>query len=90
MVALPGEGDFVVRVPGGELRMQPGSRFLGEVFGADVEGPADSVERIALTAAVSCWTRRRTSSRMAEPSFTTWNASRTVMASGSSSRIMFA
>jgi hypothetical protein len=83
----------VVRVPEGEFRVKPGGLFVGEVFGADLQSPADAIERIALAAAVprvSCWTRRRTSSTMADPSFTTWNASRTVMASGSSSRIALA
>lgn len=52
MVALPGQGDFVVRVPEGELGVEPGGLFIGEVFGADLQGPADAVERIALAAAV--------------------------------------
>lgn len=52
LVALPGQADFVVRVPEGELRVEPGGLFVGEVFGPDLQGPADAVERIALAAAV--------------------------------------
>jgi hypothetical protein len=74
LVALPGECNFVVRVPEGEFRVQPGSLFVGEVFGSDLQGLADPVEQIALAApgarACLCWTLRRTSSTMAEPSFT--------------------
>ena len=77
LIALPGEGDFLVGVPRGEFGIEPGSLFVGKVFGADLQGPADPVERISLASpvpSVSCWTRRRTSSTMAEPSFTTWKA----------------
>jgi hypothetical protein len=52
LVGLPGQGDFVVRVPEGEFRVQPGSLFVDEVFGADLQGPADPVERISLASAV--------------------------------------
>nr|WP_231497212.1 hypothetical protein [Arthrobacter sp. MA-N2] len=93
LVALPGQADFVVRVPEAEFGIEPGGLFVGEVFDADPQGPADSVERLPLRPRcprVSCCTRRRTSSTMADPSFTTWKASRMVMASGSSSRIAFA
>ena len=38
--------------PSGEFRVEPGGLFIGEVFGADLQGPADPVERIALAAAV--------------------------------------
>lgn len=65
--------DFVVRVPEGEFRVEPGGLFVGVVFGADLQGPADPLERFALAAAVprvSFCTRRRTSSTMADPSFT--------------------
>jgi hypothetical protein len=50
---------------------------------------ADPVKRVFLAArwpSVSCWTRRRTSSTIAEPGFSTWKSSRTGMASGSTSR----
>ncbi len=36
LVALPGEGDFMVRVPGFELRVQPGDLFVREVLEADL------------------------------------------------------
>jgi hypothetical protein len=52
LVALPGEGDFVVGVAEGELRVEPGGLFVGEVFGADLQRAADAVERVALAAAV--------------------------------------
>ncbi len=50
LVALPGQGDFVVGVPSGEFRIQPGGLLVGEMFGADLQGPANPVERISLTA----------------------------------------
>jgi len=53
LVALPGQGDFVVWVSEGELRVEPGGLFVSEVFGADLQGSADSVEGVALAAAVS-------------------------------------
>ena len=37
LVALPGEGDFVVRVPEGEFRVKSGDLFVGEVFGANLQ-----------------------------------------------------
>ncbi len=43
----------MVRVPGGEFRIEPGGLFIGEVLGADLQGPADAVERVALAAAVA-------------------------------------
>lgn len=52
LVALPGQGDYVVRVPEGELRIQSGGLFLIEMFGTDLQGPTDPVERIALAPAV--------------------------------------
>lgn len=52
LVALPGQCDFVVRVPEGEFRVEPGGLFVREVFGADLQGPADAVERVALAAAM--------------------------------------
>jgi hypothetical protein len=53
LVALPGEGDYVAGVPGGEFRIEPGGLFVGEVFGADLQRPADTKERIALASPVS-------------------------------------
>lgn len=53
LVALPGQGDFVAVIPGAELSIEPGGLFVGEVFGADLQGSTDSVERVALAAAVS-------------------------------------
>ena len=47
LVALPGEGDFVAGVPGGEFRIHPGRLFVGEMFGADLQGPAEAVKRVA-------------------------------------------
>jgi hypothetical protein len=79
--------------PGAEFRIEPGGLFFGELFGADLQGPANSVERIAPAAPVPqgvLQDARRTSSTMVEPSFRTWNASRTVMAPGSSSQIALA
>ena len=52
LVALPDQGDLVVRVPEGELRIESGGLFVGEVFGADLQGPTDPVEWVALAPAV--------------------------------------
>lgn len=53
LVALPGERDFVARVANSEFGIEPCRLFLGEVFGSDLQGPADPGERIALAAAVA-------------------------------------
>ena len=42
----------MVRVPGSEFRVEPGGLFVGKVFGADLQGPADPVERISLPSPV--------------------------------------
>lgn len=82
LVALPGERDFVVRSPAVSFASR--CLFLGEVFGADLQGPADPVERISFPAAVSQGVLLDASAGLidhGEPSITTWKASRTVMAS---------
>jgi len=48
LVTLPGQRDFVAVVPSCEVRIEACGLFLGEVFGADLQGSADAVERIAL------------------------------------------
>nr|WP_172804228.1 hypothetical protein [Arthrobacter sp. QXT-31] len=53
LVALPGQGDFVVRVPECELGVEPGGLFGGEVSGADLQHPADAEEGIALAGAMA-------------------------------------
>ncbi len=52
LVGLPGDGHFVVRVPGFELLLQPRDLFLRQGLDALLEGAADAVERIILLSPV--------------------------------------
>jgi len=86
-------GDLPVRVAGCQAGVKAGDLPGGEVLGAVAQQPADLVERVVLVPAVSDGAllhRRRTSSRTWVPSRTTWKASRTSTASGSSSRMALA
>ena len=53
LIALPGEGDFLVRVPKREFGIESRGLFVGKVFGSDLQGAADPVERVSLPSAVS-------------------------------------
>ncbi len=45
-VAVPCQGELVVRVPGLELGGEPGDLLGGEALGTDLRSPADPVERV--------------------------------------------
>ncbi|WHF22306.1 hypothetical protein QJS66_19640 [Kocuria rhizophila] len=54
----------MMRVPGLELALVGGPAYQVQVLGADLQGAAESVQRVpgpAPVARVSCCTRRRTS-----------------------------
>jgi hypothetical protein len=53
LVALPGGGEFPVRVTGLQSGVEAGALPLGEVFGAVPGQPADLVERVVLVPAVA-------------------------------------
>jgi len=70
-----------------------GELFLAQVLAAAAQQAADLVQRVVLVPApreAVLLDRRRTSSTTWVPNLTTWNASSTATASGSSSRIALA
>lgn len=46
VVAVPGEGDLAVRVPGHQLRVQAPDLLLGQVIRSDLPDAADAVQRL--------------------------------------------
>lgn len=85
----PGDRDFAVGVTAGEPGLQPAPGVHGHLVGAAVQHPLDALQRVVAVPAagqVSCCPRRPTSSTPAKPKPTTWNASSTRTASGSSVR----
>lgn len=91
LCALSCDEHFVVGDVGFHCRVKPGLLLLREVLSPGAENGLYPVGRVALASAVPegvlFWTRRRTSSTVAVPCLTTWNASRTATASSSLSSI---
>lgn len=53
LVAVPGQGDLAVRVPGRQLRVQPADLLLGQVLHSDLLGSPDPLARVAFASAVA-------------------------------------
>jgi hypothetical protein len=90
LVDVPGDLDLAVRVAEREPLVQSCALPVGEVLNTGEQGAADPVERVVLVPTTSERGLLDTASDLVEcvaASLTTWKASSTATASGSSSRI---